>query len=261
MKVFCIGLGKTGTTTFGSCMRILGYKHLNGPIKAGLALYKAGDTDKLEKLINGYDSFGDFPWPYLYKNLAKKYPDALFVLTTRKNSDEWYKSILKHSLRRGPTEGHYMAYGVYGAENFEDDMKHLYEEHNSAVREFFSGSSRLLEVSYEKGDGWEAICNFIGASVPETEFPHSNPADKNSSQEIVNRLCIQEKYGTAYRFLSYNSHENSDELYGLIIQSAQKNLEKNKTRGFKKAIKRSMRYIWYGIRLPQIITKFSMTSR
>ncbi len=51
-----------------------------------------------------------------------------------------------------------------------------YERHNEAVREFFAGTDRLLEVCWEEGDGWPQLCGFLGVPVPDVPFPHSNPA-------------------------------------------------------------------------------------
>lgn len=112
-KIFCIGFGKTGTTTLGHTLKTLGYNHLEGPVRSGLIWYSLNLMDNLWKLIRNHDSFDDFPYPFLYKELHLKYPNAKFILTERSNSAEWLLSLQKHNLRNGPTDANYLAYGCF----------------------------------------------------------------------------------------------------------------------------------------------------
>ena len=53
----------------------------------------------------------------------------------------------------------------------------FYEHHNEAVRAYFAGTDRLLDVCWEEGDGWDELTGFLGLPVPDAPFPHSNPAE------------------------------------------------------------------------------------
>ena len=46
-------------------------------------------------------------------------------------------------------------------------------EHGNMIRGLVS-KERLLEWTVE--DGWEPLCEFLGKSVPDEPFPHSNKA-------------------------------------------------------------------------------------
>lgn len=69
-KVFCIGLGKTGTTTFGQALTLLGYHHCayrEDLVRA----YEAKDWEILKSVTQEYQSFDDFPWPLVYEWLDR----------------------------------------------------------------------------------------------------------------------------------------------------------------------------------------------
>jgi hypothetical protein len=160
-KVFCIGLGKTGTTTFGSFMEDLGYKHHPTICAYGLACYRSGNFDRLFDIADNYDSFDDFPWPLLYKELADQYPDAKFVLTTREDADVWYKSLCKHYDRTGPTLAKRLSYGVYSPHEDPDYHKDFYLSHNRNVEQFFNGTGRLIQICWEKEGEAERLLEFL----------------------------------------------------------------------------------------------------
>ena len=99
-KIFCIGMYKTGTTSFGRAMDDVGLKSFFGPwskVKEGIE----GDSswnfkeknfitkysDDLVNLISKYDAFNDYPFMFIYKWLAITYPDALFVFLERDPSE------------------------------------------------------------------------------------------------------------------------------------------------------------------------------
>lgn len=48
----------------------------------------------------GFQATTDLPAALYYEEIAKVYPDCKFVLTTRKNSEVWYRSweIMTHSI-------------------------------------------------------------------------------------------------------------------------------------------------------------------
>ena len=70
MKVFGIGLNKTGTKTLGVCLNQLGYKHKSVD-KHAFEIYKQGDLNSLFEIIDEYNSFEDWPWPPIYKEAYK----------------------------------------------------------------------------------------------------------------------------------------------------------------------------------------------
>lgn len=175
-KVIGIGFHKTGTTTLGDCMRILGYQHVSASRKA-FKEYLQNNVEKVLKIMEKYDSFEDWPWPFVYKEAYERFPGSKFILTRRTNENVWYDSLNKH-VESGAGEGfHYRKY-IYGYDKPSDNRElHIrkYIAHNESVREFFANKSKqFIEVCWEEGDSWESLCSFLGEKVPDITFPHSN---------------------------------------------------------------------------------------
>jgi hypothetical protein len=99
MKVFGIGWAKTGTTTLGSCFEILGYKHRSQDLDLVYDL-KDGNLDRVFSVADRFDSFEDWPWILLYKELDRRYLDARFILTVR-DTERWWRSCQNYIATRG----------------------------------------------------------------------------------------------------------------------------------------------------------------
>ncbi|MDC3316419.1 hypothetical protein OAV33_00435 [bacterium] len=177
-KVVCVGLGKTGTTSFSHAIMELGYRHCGHGARLPKLQLPGMKNIGRDLALMYYDSFDDFPWPYHYRHIARRYPDCRFVLTRRRNSDVWLSSLKKAYARKGPTTEKYRNYGYFSVFQNPEHHRRLYESHLDAVRRYFSGSPRLLEVCWEEGDGWAELCGFLGVDVPSSDFPVSNQASK-----------------------------------------------------------------------------------
>ena len=173
-KVFGIGLNKTGTKTLGSCMKQLGYKHTSYNLKL-LYEYKKNNFENIFNYINSFDSFEDWPWPLIYKELEKRYPLAKFILTLRESPEKWFESLCNHAKITGPTEARKIAYGHYMPHDNKKNHIDQYNAHYQNVLDYFSNkSNKLLVVCWEKGDGWQSICDFLDVPKPQNKFPHKN---------------------------------------------------------------------------------------
>jgi hypothetical protein len=177
-KVFGIGLNKTGTTTLGACLTRLGYRHQSYSSEA-LAAYREGRIAEVVEMTRGFESCEDWPWPLVWRELDEAYGEgARFVLTTRISSEVWVESLKAHSLNTHPTRAMRPAiYGHYYPHGYEAEHQRAYERHNAAVRAYFAREAphRLLEVCWETGDGWAALCRFLGVPVPDEPLPHERP--------------------------------------------------------------------------------------
>lgn len=176
MKVFGIGLGKTGTSTLGVCLETLGYRVKGSDVDLTRCI-KKGILKPAFEIADQYDGFQDFPWPLLYKEMDVRYPNSKFILTIRKNKDDWFDSLIKHANRTGPTEHKELAYGYKMPHGLKNEHISFYEQHNEEVRKYFRGRENdFLEVCWAKGDGWEEICTFLGHDIPKKPLPHANKA-------------------------------------------------------------------------------------
>ncbi len=175
MKIFGIGLNKTGTTTLGVCFKTLGFKHAPYD-KTLMYRHEAGDLDAILSVAHRYQTFEDWPWPLIYKELDEHFPDAKFVLTERISAAKWYDSLCRHSEHTGTPRVRRIAYGHEMPQGHADEHLATYASHSDAVRAHFHGRpGKLLEVCWEEDSSWEALCSFLGLSVPTEAFPHANP--------------------------------------------------------------------------------------
>jgi hypothetical protein len=199
-KVIGIGFHKTGTTTLGTCLKKLGYNHISVNRQA-FYLYQSSKIDALLTLMEYYDSFDDWPWPLIYREAYKRFPNAKFILTTRLNEEVWFNSLSNHVEHRRHTRNKNFAYRkyIYGYYlPWKNKNAHIkkYRKHNKEVREFFADKeNQLLEVCWEKGDGWNKLCHFLNIEIPDIPFPHSNkkPSIFNIPSNLKNRLISKAK--------------------------------------------------------------------
>ncbi len=80
---FCIGLNRTGTTTFGDACELLGftrmgwtYSQAEFPSHRLMRFWEKGNLDGLIETATSYDVLEDLPWPLVYREMAEAFPDA-----------------------------------------------------------------------------------------------------------------------------------------------------------------------------------------
>ncbi len=177
-KTFGIGWAKTGTTTLGECFKTLGFDHQS--TRPDLVRdARQGDLRRILALAEKKDSFEDWPWPLLYRELDDAFPGSRFVLTVRE-PEKWLRSN-RNMLRRpgyGTTAHHELRGLIFGfsfPDVTDEQLLRRYSRHNREVREYFRDRpGALLVVDWERGDGWPQLCGFLGVEVPELPFPHAN---------------------------------------------------------------------------------------
>jgi hypothetical protein len=177
MKVFGIGLNKTGTTTLGSCFRTLGFRHHSFSLDL-LESAACGEMAPLLQILDAFDSFEDWPYPLFYRFLDRLYPGSRFVLTRRSTPARWLASLGSHALRTDPLIGSRTRSLAYGCPFPQLNPKHFlsfYANHLNQVRSYFQDRPQdLLEVCWEEQASWEPLCAFLERPIPDCPFPHEN---------------------------------------------------------------------------------------
>lgn len=173
MKIFGIGLQKTGTSSLGRALEILGYK-INHAYNENLVKHLIKeDINVLFDEAKKWDAFEDNPWPMIYKELDLEFPGSKFILTLR-DENSWIKSLVKHYGTRS-NDFQYWYYKAPCPEGHESEYIKRYRMHNEEVTRYFKDRPEdFLVVDWEKGDGWEKLCEFLGKELPDTAFPHWN---------------------------------------------------------------------------------------
>lgn len=201
-KIFCIGFGKTATTSLEHTLKDFGLKLGNQAV--GEMLVEDWYNKKYDRIIRfcyTADAFQDNPFgcPGLYKSLDKAFPNSKFILTVRDNSEEWYNSLVRFHTKlfsdtnEMPTEsdldkalyrykGHlldtrkwiynYPEVPLYDPEYYQN----LYLQHIEDVKKYFKNESeKLLILNVKQENSYQDLCNFLGIEKPESGgFPWLN---------------------------------------------------------------------------------------
>jgi hypothetical protein len=69
-------------------------------------------------------------------------------------------------------------------DEFSDDYRQAYRDHNREVMDYFKGRNNLLIMDVGKGDSWDTLCNFLGVDIPDAPFPWKN---KRAWRRILRR--------------------------------------------------------------------------
>ena len=179
-KVVGIGLPKTGTTSLGYCFRRFGFKHRTFDMDLAVQV-RRNELAPVLREAEKYESFEDWPWFLLYRELDQKFPESKFILTVRKDTATYVTSLQGHHERQGiRKEGFVKPHWwdeVFGFEPADWDYAWSaarYERHNRAVLEYFGDrvGKDLLVVCWEQGDGWEKLSQFLNKRCPQESFPH-----------------------------------------------------------------------------------------
>lgn len=199
-KVFGIGLNKTGTSSLKRALVTLGYNHSD---LRGYLTYKYFNNrfDQIFDRVEEFDSFEDWPWPLLYKQVFEKYgKNARYILTRRGSAEAWLESLKAHTLTTNPDNNpRKRIFGYDYPHGAEAQHIDFYERHLFETRKFFASqgaSDVLCEVCWEEGDGWRELCGFLNEPTPNATFPHLNRRsiatnDNDRTDENLRRIAAQ----------------------------------------------------------------------
>jgi len=171
-KIFCIGFQKTGTTSLGKALEILGY-NVCGPTGVTDPRIHTKALEWAIARIPQYDAFQDNPWPLLYKELDTLWPGSKFILTTR-TPRSWIRSMRRYfGDYKAPAEEWIYGDDCTPMRNPRRCLK-VYKKHYREVQEYFQDRPEdLLIIDFSKGQGWSELCSFLGRSQPDIAFPRS----------------------------------------------------------------------------------------
>lgn len=171
-KVFCVGFQKTGTTTMGEALTVLGYR-VTGPDYARDPAIAAKLERVTVRLSHEFDAFQDDPWPLVYREMDRLHPGSKFILTVR-DPHKWYASYLNHFGGTERTAMHKMLYGPAAIDDPEHYIGRLLR-HVQEVGEYFRDRPQdLLVIDVTREPSWKPLCAFLDLPVPDVPFPHSN---------------------------------------------------------------------------------------
>ena len=190
-RVFCVGWHKTGTSTLGLALIKLGYSVLGCRLDMVHPL-RDGDTGEVFELAGQFDALQDVPWAALYRDLDERFPGSKFILTDR-DETAWLNSARRH-FKDTHIPLHEWLYGEGRLLGNDGLYLERYRRHNREVREYFAGRPQdLLVMNLARGDGWEALCGFLGHPTPTAAFPHANKGQHNYNSKDRLLASLREK--------------------------------------------------------------------
>lgn len=169
MKVWGIGLGRTGTRSLCKALEIMGFK----------AIHEPPFLDSFE----GHDAAAGGACMSDYRFLDLRYPESKFILTVR-DVGMWLESC-KRTMERyplgrmSPGDEYYNAMIRNRAHRYgtllydEGKMVQNYRRHEEQVMSYFADRSEKLLVWNLVEDGrWGPLCEFLETEAPKVDFPH-----------------------------------------------------------------------------------------
>jgi hypothetical protein len=191
LKVIGSGFGRTGTMSLKLALDQLGF----GPTYHMVEVFKnpaavqwwvdaADGHPDWAKIFTGYNSTVDWPNATFYAELAAAYPDAKIIHTER-DAEAWFRSTqatIFADATSGAASGPFAEmFGKVIRRLFDEKMHDhdhvidIYNRHNAAVRATIPADRLLV---YEVAQGWDPLCAFLGAPVPDTPMPKVNTTEE-----------------------------------------------------------------------------------
>lgn len=163
-KVFCIGYNKTGTTTIGKALEILGYNNSSFNKKIWRNYYKQGKIEDVISYTSKFDSFDDLPWlkEDMIPVLDNRFPNSKFIYLEREEKD-WAISYYNWTYKQ---TGKYPD-KIKGAEKF--------KKHGLFVRNYFKNRNKdILYLNVKNDEAFTQLATFLGKVAPTEKLPHFN---------------------------------------------------------------------------------------
>ncbi len=178
MKIFGIGLSRTGTKSLTKALNMVGFSVNHFPRDKATIRETKNYIDTGEcnlAAAEEFDAVIDMVPVIMMRGLFKKYPDSKFILTIRE-LDAWtasmeglYDRVLNRVLERQGhipgTIGNFIKFShenIYGTEKFDKGIyRGVFKNYNKTMIEFFKGTNRLLVLDICSGEGWAKLCSFL----------------------------------------------------------------------------------------------------
>lgn len=161
MKVFGIGLARTGNASLRQALDILGYSCIHFP----------RHILQIENCAAAVDTSVTVG----FKFLDLMYPGSKFILTTR-DTESWLESCEAYWAKHHKVQDAFIAQvhrTLYGTEQFDQAMfTAAMSNHIADVLTYFGRRKDLL--LFRATDGWTPICEFLGKPMPDMPYPHEH---------------------------------------------------------------------------------------
>lgn len=177
MKIFGIGVAKTGTRTLAKALKILGYKsvHVECNVMNVTTVNGCDSFSIKDNILKNNEAIVGTPLSPCFKMLANKYPDSLFILTIRE-SEKWLKSCSISFTEKLPMDDRHRALHRWLYDSILYDREKFLKGYINYVKKiltfFENNNNRLFSYDICAGNEWEPLCDFLSKNIPDRPFPH-----------------------------------------------------------------------------------------
>lgn len=182
MKIFGVGLSKTGTYSLHCACQVLGFSSQHWAYTRRTIQYGHNGVEIDFSKFEPFDAFFDTPVARIYKELDAKFPGSKFILTER-DTDDWLRSYKIFFEPNSPSNSKTpnLITDLYGTTGHEDEiLRKSYEAHNDQVKQYFRyRPNDLLCMTIGKGNEWARLCSFLSVPIPDVPFIRSNTKTEN----------------------------------------------------------------------------------
>jgi hypothetical protein len=219
MKVICAGWGRTGTRSLKYALEHINEQpsyHMQNILLTKNDAKKWHDlifNDKKnynwENIYKGYGACLDFPSCNYYKELMEFYPDSKVILNLR-DDESWVKSwnVLNNKILRSftfrflaklPYTSFFLHKDIHnemilgsrgafqGVKTDKEKMK-MFNDWNQSVIDYVPKDRLLI---YRVAEGWDPICKFLNADIPDIPFPYKNKTENmGHMSRFINAIFI-----------------------------------------------------------------------
>jgi hypothetical protein len=181
VKIFGIGLSRTGSLSLRDYMSASGYSSVHYVIKP----HWLGLPQEIVRFCEGHDFINDAPVSIYFEELSQAFPGSKFINTTR-NLGSWLKSCSQHFVRnlkqrkpcRAALKYRELLYGCDGYNKTK--FTKAFHRHKQKVSKFSKNNNVLtlrLELEDQRKIG--LLKTFLGDDDLSPRYPHVNDlADK-----------------------------------------------------------------------------------
>lgn len=213
-NLICLGLNKTGTTSFKHNMELLGYNTMDENIGHQYLLPDVyhGDLNSTKSLLDNerFNLYEDIPFslPKIYEKIYDYRPNDIYVLTIRNSDDEFVDSFLRYYEEKIHTKElinsdhnnvfkhnyfnfkdiwlnnlfytYFTYYELENNKNIKKTIKEVYNKHNEDIINFFSKKigSNFMVINVSKNGELKRLTNWLGIKNNEENFVWINKTKK-----------------------------------------------------------------------------------
>ena len=220
IKIFCLSMQRSGTTSIGDWLEAHGLKRVGSPTSVRLGWTRLWFEGRFEEIFNSpefqnAEILEDDPWwcPRFHHYLAERFPKARFVMLTR-DPDDWFDSLCHHSggMNPGWTDVHAKVYerevdldyllqnapvtnptraNLLSIVEHREHYKSIYLRHINNVKLAFANSpERLFVGELKDSNSFYDLCDFVGIKRNlKIHIPRSNARTEAMQRNLAVRLA------------------------------------------------------------------------